>query len=540
MVHDLAGKPAPRSMLVDVPRLLEAYARDKPDMSVAAHRVAFGTSGHRGGALRRSFNDAHIAAIAQAIVEHRARIGVDGPLFLGVDTHALSAPAARTAIEVLAAHGVHVRIAAGGAYTPTPVVSHAILAYNRGRTEHLADGIVVTPSHNPPDDGGIKYDPPDGGPADTTHTTAIENRANEILRAGTEIRRVTLEAAMRGEYVREHDFIGPYVDDLAHVVDFAAIRGVALGADPLGGASISVWDRLVERHGLNLTITDRTVDPTFGFMPVDHDGKIRMDCSSPYAMANLVRMKDRFALAFGNDADADRHGIVTPTAGLMNPNHVLAVAIDYVFTHRKWVPTTAIGKTLVSSSMIDRVAAKIGRRVVEVPVGFKWFVGGLLDGSLGFAGEESAGACLLRQDGTTWTTDKDGIVMDLVMAEIVGATGKTPSDRYDELAKELGRPLYTRVDRPITAEAKAALKTLSPDKISVKTLAGQPIQAILTKAPGNGADIGGIKVVAADGWFAARPSGTEDVSKVYAESFRDDAHLAQILDEAMRIVSASA
>ncbi len=543
MAHPLAGKPAPKEMLVDVPDLLRRYATDAPDAAVPAERVAFGTSGHRGSSLRRSFNEAHILAVAQAIAEHRARAGIGGPLFLGRDTHALSEPAERTALEVLAANGVEVVVSEGGAPVPTPVISHAILGHNRGRTAALADGIVVTPSHNPPEDGGIKYNPPDGGPADTAVTAAIERRANELLASrNRDVRRIPFERARRAANVTARDFVLPYVKELRAAVDLDPARGARLriGVDPLGGSSAHYWGAIAAEYGLDLTVVNPAVDPTFGFMPLDHDGKIRMDCSSPYAMANLVAMKDRFDLAFGNDADSDRHGIVTPLLGLMNPNHYLAVAIDWLFRSRPgWSAAAAVGKTLVSSALIDRVAARLGRRLVEVPVGFKWFVPGLLDGSLGFGGEESAGASFLRRDGTVWTTDKDGIAMDLLAVEIRARSGKDPGALYRELAAILGAPVYARVDAAATPAEKAILKKLSPSAVAATTLAGEPILAKLTKAPGNGAEIGGLKVVAANGWFAARPSGTEDVYKIYAESFRDEAHLGRILDEAKAIVAAA-
>lgn len=541
MAHPLAGKPAPRDVLVDVAALLRRYAAERPDPREAAQRVAFGTSGHRGSALRRSFNEAHILAIVQAVCEHRRQARVTGPLFLGADTHALSGPAERTALEVLAANGVEVVVSADGAPVPTPVVSHAILTYNRGRTSGLADGIVVTPSHNPPEDGGIKYNPPDGGPADTAITAAMEQRANALLEAGNrEVQRVAYEQARAA--ARTRDYAGPYVEDLGSAVDLAAARGARLriGVDPLGGSNVHYWGRIAERYGLDLTVTNPVVDPTFGFMPLDHDGKIRMDCSSPFAMANLVAMKDRFDLAFGNDADSDRHGIVTPSVGLMNPNHVLAVAIDYLFRNRPgWSPDAGVGKTLVSSALIDRVAERLGRKLVEVPVGFKWFVPGLLEGSIGFAGEESAGASFLRRDGTTWTTDKDGIVMDLLAVEIQARLEKDLGELHRELTAELGAPRYARVDAPATPAEKKILKALAPEQVKATTLAGDPITARITRAPGNGAEIGGLKVATAEGWFAARPSGTEDVYKIYAESFRSDEHLAQILDEARAIVGAA-
>jgi phosphoglucomutase len=543
MPHPLAGKPAPKDLLVNVPELLRRYAAEKPDPANPAERVAFGTSGHRGSSLRRSFNEAHILAIAQAVCEHRARAGVTGPLFLGRDTHGLSAPAERSVLEVLAANGVEVVVSQGGAPVPTPVISHAILGHNRGRADRLADGVVITPSHNPPEDGGIKYNPPDGGPADTAVTAAIEARANALLAAGNRgVRRIPFERARIAAGVRARDYVRPYVEDLGTVVDLEAARGapIRIGVDPLGGSNAHYWGTIGERFGLDLEVVNPVVDPTFGFMPLDHDGRIRMDCSSPFAMANLVAMKDRFDIAFGNDADSDRHGIVTPTAGLMTPNAYLAVAIDWLFRSRPgWPASAAVGKTLVSSALIDRVAARLGRRLVEVPVGFKWFVPGLLDGSLGFGGEESAGATFLRRDGTAWTTDKDGILMDLLAVEIRSRTGKDPGSLHRELVAALGAPVYARVDAPATPAEKAILKKLSPAAVSATTLAGERIEAKLTRAAGNGAEIGGLKVVAANGWFAARPSGTEDVYKIYAESFRDEAHLGRILEEARAIVAAA-
>jgi phosphoglucomutase len=540
MAHPLAGKPAPASMLVDVPRLLQAYATERPDAANPLERVAFGTSGHRGSSLRRSFNEAHILAVTQAICEHRASEGITGPLFLGKDTHALSGPAQQTALEVLAANGVDVFVAGGDVPTPTPVISHAILSHNRTRTEGLADGIVITPSHNPPEDGGIKYNPPNGGPADTDVTARIEKRANALLAGDAGVKRVSYQAALRAPTTRQRDYVGPYVADLGSVVDLAAVKraGLRLGVDPLGGSNAGYWEPIAAAYGLSIEVVNPVLDPTFRFMTVDHDGKIRMDCSSPYAMASLVGLKDRFDLAFGNDADSDRHGIVTPSSGLMNPNHFLAVAIEWLFASRAgWAPTAGVGKTLVSSGLIDRVARRLGRRLVEVPVGFKWFVDGLLDGSIGFGGEESAGASFLRRDGTVWTTDKDGIIMDLLAAEIRAASGSDPGRRYEELARELGRPVYTRIDAPATPREKAALKKLAPESVKADRLAGEPIAAKLTRAPGNGADIGGLKVVAENGWFAARPSGTEDVYKIYAESFRDEGHLQAIVAEAKAIVA---
>jgi phosphoglucomutase len=543
MTHPMAGRPAPRESLVDVADLLRRYAAEAPDPGDPAQRVAFGTSGHRGSSLRRSFQEAHVLAVAQAVCDWRSRQGIDGPLFLGRDTHALSEPAARTAVEVLAANGVPVVLSRGDAPVPTPVVSHAILVHNRGRTAGLADGIVVTPSHNPPEDGGIKYNSPDGGPADTVITTWMERRANELLEGGNRgVRRAAVDPRRPPAGVTLRDYVRPYVEDLGAAVDLDAVRaaGLRLGADPLGGSNVGYWAPIAEAYGLDITVVNPTVDPTFGFMPLDHDGKIRMDCSSPFAMANLVALKDRFDVAFGNDADSDRHGIVVPGTGLLNPNHYLAVAIDYLFRSRPgWPASAAVGKTLVSSGLIDRVAARLGRRLVEVPVGFKWFVPGLLDGSLGFGGEESAGASFLRRDGVPWTTDKDGIVMDLLAAEIRARTGRDPGEAYRALARELGAPLYARVDAPATPAEKATLKRLSPESVRATDLAGEPILAKLTRAPGNGAEIGGLKVVAANGWFAARPSGTEDAMKIYAESFRDEAHLKAIVAEAQQIVNAA-
>ncbi|WP_338865104.1 phosphoglucomutase (alpha-D-glucose-1,6-bisphosphate-dependent) [Myxococcus stipitatus] len=540
MAHPLAGKLPPESLLIDPEKLRARYYSERPDVAVPEQRVAFGTSGHRGSSERTSFNEAHIIAVTQAVCEYRQQQGIDGPLYLGMDTHALSAPAQRTALEVLAANGVQVRFTDGA--TPTPVISHAILTFNRGRTSGLADGIVITPSHNPPEDGGIKYNPPNGGPADTNVTAGIERRANALLGDGNSgVKRTPYEKARTAPTVELHDFITPYVEDLASVVDMEALRGAKLkiGADPLGGSNVAYWEPIASRYGLNLRVVNPTVDPTFRFMPVDHDGKIRMDCSSPYAMANLVKLKDQYDLAFGNDADSDRHGIVTRSMGLMNPNHYLAVAIHYLFQNQNrpgWKPGTAVGKTLVSSGLIDRVAKSLGRRIVEVPVGFKWFVDGLLDGSLGFGGEESAGASFLRRDGSVWTTDKDGMLLDLLAVEILARTGKDPGEHYRELAAKLGTPYYTRIDQAATPAQKSILKKLSPDSVKATSLAGEPILQRLTRAPGNGADIGGLKVVAENGWFAARPSGTEDVYKIYAESFRDDAHLQAILQEARAIV----
>ncbi len=540
-----AGRPAQPSDLIDTAALLRAYHERRPDPSDPAQRVAFGTSGHRGSAFKGAFNEAHILATTEAICRYRASRGYTGPLFIGRDTHALSEPAWRTALEVLVANGVSVRIDAADGFTPTPAVSHAILIANRGRSDGLADGIVVTPSHNPPDDGGFKYNPPNGGPADTDVTRWIQDEANRILEAaGADgldgVRRVPFERARA--QATPYDFRGRYVDDLRHVVDLEAVAasGLRLGVDPLGGASVDYWAQIGERYGLDLTVTNDAVDPTFGFMTLDWDGRIRMDPSSPFAMARLVELRDRFDLALGNDADADRHGVVVPGAGLMNPNHVLSAMIAYLFGGaRDWSDAVAVGKTLVSSSMIDRVVADLGRRLVEVPVGFKWFVDGLVDGTIGFGGEESAGASFLRRDGTVWTTDKDGIIACLVTAELTARSGRNPAEAYAGLTERFGTPAYRRIDAPATPEAKAALGRLSPDAISATTLAGDPIIARLTRAPGNDAPIGGIKVVTGQGWFAARPSGTENVTKLYAESFRDEAHLARILDEAQTILDAA-
>lgn len=541
VAHPLAGKLPPDSLLIDPEALRRQYLADQPDPAVAEQRVAFGTSGHRGSAARRSFNEAHILAVAQAVCEYRKREGIDGPLHLGMDTHALSAPAQATCLEVFAAHGVQVRYS--DAPTPTPVISHAILTYNRGRAGHLADGVVVTPSHNPPEDGGIKYNPPNGGPADTAVTAWIEKRANALLEAGLAgVQRVPLERALKADGVRRHDYVTPYVEDLGAVLDMPVLRGAKLriGADPLGGSNVGYWVPIAERWGLDVTVVNPTVDPTFRFMPVDHDGKIRMDCSSPFAMAKLVELKDRYDIAFGNDADSDRHGIVTRSRGLLNPNHYLAVCIDYLFRNRPgWRADAAVGKTLVSSGLIDRVGAALGRKVVEVPVGFKWFVDGLLDGSLGFGGEESAGASFLRRDGTVWSTDKDGIILDLLAVEMMARTGKDPGEHVTALFGQHGTPHYTRLDAPATPAQKSALKKLTPQAVQATHLAGEPITARLTRAPGNGAEIGGLKVVAENGWFAARPSGTEDVYKIYAESFRDEAHLQALVAEARGIVSAA-
>ena len=539
----LAGKPAPRDLLVNIPRLVTLYYAYRPDVSDPAQRVAFGTSGHRGSPLKASFNEQHILAVAQAISERREQEGISGPLFLGKDTHALSEPALATALEVFAANGVTVMIQEGDGYTPTPVISHAILTYNRGRTSGPADGVVITPSHNPPDDGGFKYNPPHGGPADTTTTRAIEDRANEILRNGAkEVRRIPFRQALHADTTRRHDYVGPYVQDLGDILDMEAIAGAGLkiGVDPLGGAGVGFWEPIAERFGLAIEVVNPAVDPTFSFMTVDKDGKIRMDCSSPYAMAGLIGLKDKFDIAFGNDPDTDRHGIVTRGEGLLAPNHYLAVAVWYLFQNRPgWHPEACVGKTLVSSSMIDRVAAHLSRRLSEVPVGFKWFVEGLIDGSYGFGGEESAGASFLRKDGTVWSTDKDGIIMNLLAAEIMARTGRAPDELYRDLEERFGSPVYERIDTPASAAQREALKRLSTDMVTATELAGEPIRAKLTHAPGNNAPIGGLKVVAENAWFAARPSGTEDVSKIYAESFKGREHLKQVQDAARQIVEAA-
>jgi phosphoglucomutase len=540
-ISPLAGKPAPAALLVDLARLRDAYFTRRPDPADPGQAVSFGTSGHRGSPLSGSFTEAHILAITQAICDYRRSQGVSGPLYMGKDTHALSGPAQDTALEVLAANGVDCVIERAGGVTPTPVVSRAILVHNRGRSDRLADGIVVTPSHNPPEDGGFKYNPPNGGPADTDVTHQVQDRANELLRAGNAgVRRVPLAAAMKAPTTHAEDLMLPYVNDLRNVVDMDAIRAarLPLAVDPLGGAAVHYWEPINAIYGLDITVVNPAVDPQFAFMTVDHDGRIRMDCSSPYAMARLVELKDRYRVAFANDPDSDRHGIVTPSAGLMNPNHYLAVAIGYLVTHRpQWPAHAIVGKTLVSSGMIDRVAAKHGRKLCEVPVGFKWFAPGLADGSLCFGGEESAGASFLRRDGSVWTTDKDGPVMNLLAAEITARTGKDPGLHYDALTAEFGAPCYTRIDAPATPDQKARLGRLAPDAIAAATLAGEPIIARLTRAPGNDAPIGGLKVVAANGWFAARPSGTENIYKIYAESFRDAQHLATIVAEAQQIVT---
>jgi phosphoglucomutase len=542
-LHPLAGKPAPRDLLVNVPRLVTAYYTYRPDPDDPEQRVVFGTSGHRGSSFDHAFNEGHILAISQAIVELRHDEGITGPLWLGIDTHALSEPALASALEVFAAHGVDVMLQDGLGYTPTPVVSHAILTYNRDHRDRRSDGVVVTPSHNPPEDGGFKYNPPTGGPADTATTKRIQDRANALLRGGLAgVKRIPVERALRAPTTHRHDYVRPYVDDLRNVVDVAAIARakVRIGADPLGGSNVAFWDPIATTYGLDVTVVNREVDPTFAFMTVDKDGRIRTDCSSPSAMASLIKMKGDFRIAFGNDADSDRHGIVTPGAGLLNPNHYLAVAVSYLFRHRpRWRADAGVGKTLVSSSMIDRVAADIGRRLVEVPVGFKWFVDGLLDGSLGFAGEESAGGSFLRTDGTVWTTDKDGIILDLLAAEITAVEQRDPGELYAALEARFGSPVYERIDVPCTAAEKAALAKLSPDSVKATDLAGDRITARLTHAPGNGAPVGGLKVTTESGWFAARPSGTEDVYKIYAESFRGADHLAKLQDEARAMVTAA-
>ncbi len=527
--------------MVDIDKLQREYYARQPDLTDSAQRVSFGTSGHRGSSLRGTFNEAHVLAITQAICEYRSSQGITGPLYIGKDTHALSGPAFRTALEVLAGNRVEVMIDCDDGYTPTPAVSHAILTHNRGRRSGLADGIVVTPSHNPPEDGGFKYNPPHGGPADTEVTRWIEDHANRLLsnRLHT-VARVAYEKARDASSTHRFDYVGSYVGDLGSVVDMEAIRGarLAIGVDPLGGAGVAYWRPIVERHGVQVEVVNAAVDPTFGFMCLDWDGNIRMDCSSPYAMAKLIALKDRFDIAFGNDTDNDRHGIVTRSAGLMNPNHYLAAAISYLFTRRAgWRLDAAVGKTVVSSSIIDRVAARIGRALIEVPGGFKWFVPGLLEGSLGFGGEESAGASFLRRDGTAWSTDKDGIIMDLLAAELMARTGRDPSELYQDLTRELGTPVYERIDAPATPAQKAALLKLSPQDVKASELAGDQIQAMLTTAPGNGAAIGGLKVVTAHGWFAARPSGTENVYKLYAESFRGNDHLRRIQEEAQALIA---
>ncbi|MDJ0866831.1 MAG: phosphoglucomutase (alpha-D-glucose-1,6-bisphosphate-dependent) [Myxococcota bacterium] len=539
--HPRAGQPAEPQDLVDVPRLVAAYYTGRPDPGEPAHRVAFGTSGHRGSSLRESFNEPHVLAITQAVCEHRAARGIGGPIFVGKDTHALSEPAFESALEVCAAHGVELRIDAQHGYTPTPAVSHAILAHNRGRSDGLADGIVITPSHNPPEDGGFKYNPPTGGPADTETTRAIEQRANEILAGGLrDVRRVAFGAALRAAGTRLHDYVDAYVGDLGAAIDFEPIRAanLVLGVDPLGGANVAYWGPIAERYGLDLRSVDETVDPRFAFMSLDHDGRIRMDCSSPWAMARLVALKDRFDLAFGNDTDSDRHGIVTRSGGLMPPNHYLTVAVAHLFAHRPdWGPAAAIGKTVVTTALLDRIAAALGREVREFPVGFKWFVDGLLEGALGFAGEESAGAAFLRRDGTVWTTEKDGILLDLLAAEIAAVSGRDPAELYRDLAAAHGEPVYERIDAPASADEKRVLARLQPTQVEARELAGEKILAVQSEAPGNGAAFGGIKVATESGWFAARPSGTEDLYKIYAESFLGPDHLRRLQEEARALVA---
>jgi phosphoglucomutase len=539
-ISPLAGKPVQPWMLANVPRLVTAYYALQPDPSIAAQRVTFGTSGHRGSALRSSFNEAHILATTQAIAWYRRQERIDGPLFLGMDTHALSEPAFASALEVLAANGINAMIDRESGYTPTPAISHAILTYNRERTDGLADGIVITPSHNPPEDGGFKYNPPNGGPADTAVTKWIESKANSILAEKLkDVERMPYERALNAATTHRHDYINAYVGDLGSVVDMEVIRGARLriGVDPLGGAGIHYWGPITQRYGFQVEVVNQEVDPTFRFMCADWDGKIRMDCSSPYAMAGLIALKDRFDLAVANDTDHDRHGIITRTAGLLNPNHYLAVSIDYLFNNRtQWSAATGIGKTLVSSSMIDRVAARLGRRLFETPVGFKWFVDGLIEGSLGFGGEESAGASFIRSDGSVWTTDKDGIVMDLLAAEMTAKTGRDPGELYKDLTRDLGDPVYERIDAPATAGQKAVLERLSPDQVKDSEIAGEPIRTKITTASGNGAPIGGLKVATENGWFAARPSGTEDVYKIYAESFIGEDHLKKIQEEAQALL----
>ncbi len=542
-VHELAGKPPPRSLLVNIPRLVSAYYTHKPDISDPSQRVGFGTSGHRGSPLNNSFNEDHILAISQAICEYRQAKNITGPLFMGKDTHGLSEPALASGLEVFAAAGITVVIQEGFGYTPTPVISHAILTHNRGKKQGLADGVVITPSHNPPQDGGFKYNPPAGGPADTETTRVIQDRANEILGSGLkDVKRLPYEMALRAENTHRYNYLTPYIEDLENIIDMDVIakEGVKIGVDPLGGSAIDFWDPIGEKYGLSIEVVNREIDPTFSFMTVDKDGKIRMDCSSPYAMANLIRLKDDFDIAFGNDPDCDRHGIVTGSGGLMNPNHYLSVAVWYLFQGRTdWKDEAGVGKTLVSSSMIDRVSAHLNRRLSEVPVGFKWFVDGLIEGSYGFGGEESAGASFLRRNGEVWTTDKDGIIMDLLACEITAKTGKDPAEIYRELEEKFGSPLYERIDAPATMEQKTALKGLSAEMVTAEELAGEPIIAKLTHASGNNAPIGGLKVVAENGWFAARPSGTEDIYKLYAESFRGQEHLREIQAEAQAIIDAA-
>jgi len=536
MPNPLAGQPAPRELLTNIPRLVSAYYTEHPNPDETAQQVLFGTSGHRGTSTKGSFNEDHILAVCQALVEYRQQNGISGPLLIGKDTHALSEPAESTAIEVFAANGIEIRIT--DEFTPTPVVSHAILTYNRGRTSGFADGVVITPSHNPPDDGGFKYNPPTGGPAGPEITNVVQKRANEILSDGLKaVKRIPLRQALAASTTQKHNIAKPYINDLNNVIEIDKLGGLRIGVDPMGGAAVNMWDVIEDVYKLNITVVNRSVDPTFSFMTVDHDGKIRMDCSSPSAMAGLIRLKDEFDIAFGNDPDVDRHGIVTPSSGLLNPNHFLAVAINYLFQNRSgWRVDAQIGKTLVSSSMIDRVAKSLNRKTNEVPVGFKWFVDGLVDGSFGFGGEESAGASFLRKDGTVWTTDKDGIILDLLAAEITAMTGRDPGLHYQDLAAKFGAPVYRRIDAKANPEQKNVLKNLSPGDVKADKLAGEAIIARLTKAPGNDASIGGLKVITENGWFAARPSGTEDVYKIYAESFVDEAHLDRIFSEAQEIV----
>ena len=542
-VNPNAGKPPPKELLIDVGRLEAAFYDAKPDPADPNQLVSFGTSGHRGTSSNATFTEAHILAITQAICEYRQKQGITGPLFMGKDTHALSRPAEKVALEVLAANGVQTIIQEDDGFTPTPVISHSILSHNRGRTEGLGDGIVITPSHNPPTDGGFKYNPPNGGPADTDVTDWIQNRANEILRAGNkEVKRIGFNAALKSSTTHAQDLATPYIADLGNVIDMEAIRSVGLkvGIDPLGGSAAAYWQPIAERFGINITVVNSRIDPTFSFMTVDHDGKIRMDCSSPWAMARLVELKDRFDVAFGNDPDADRHGIVTPSLGLLNPNHYLAVAIRYLLTNRpKWPSTAVVGKTLVSSRLIDRVVASLNRTLWEVPVGFKWFTPGLFDGSCCFGGEESAGASFLKMDGSVWSTDKDGLILGLLAAEITARTGKDPGEHYNDLTAQFGKPYYTRIDAPATPEQKSSLKKLSPASVTAAELAGEPITAKLTRAPGNNASIGGLKVLSASGWFAARPSGTENIYKLYAESLKSAEHLSAIVEQAQKIVTAS-
>jgi phosphoglucomutase len=542
-VSPLAGKTVQPSMLVNVPRLVTAYFSGRPDPAIPAQRVSFGTSGHRGSSFNNAFNEAHILSISQALCDHRRAVGINGPLFIGIDTHALAEPALVSALEVFAANDVTVMIDEQDGYTPTPVISHAILTYNKGRTSGLADGVVITPSHNPPEDGGFKYNPPNGGPADTDITAAIERAANAFLEGSLAgVKRVSYDRARKSACVHRYNYTDPYVADLANVIDMDAIRssGVKIGIDPLGGAGVHYWQPIIERYRLAATIVNDEVDPTFRFMTADWDGKIRMDCSSPYAMARLIGMRSKFDVAFANDTDADRHGIVTGSNGLMNPNHYLATCIAYLFENRPdWNKNCAVGKTIVSSAIIDRVAAKLGRKLVETPVGFKWFVDGLIDGSFGFVGEESAGATFLRRDGAVWTTDKDGLIPGLLAAEITARTGHDPSQLFKRLTDELGLPFYERIDAPATAKQKNVLKALSPERLGMKELAGEPVNATLTKAPGNGQSFGGIKVTTKNGWFAARPSGTEDVYKIYAESFQSAEHLRRIQQEAQAAISAA-